>query len=63
MENVKSVYMPIGQVVRVNNKKIKFLNWVCQNKIMLIISTIFMVLISLYGILISQFIHLLQILY
>ena len=63
MENVKSVYMPIGQVAKVNNKKIKFLNWVCKNKIMLIISTTFIILISLYAILIFQFIHLIQILY
>ncbi len=61
MENIKNVYMPIGQVVRINDKKIKFLNWVNKNKIMLTISTIFIALISLYGILISQFIHLLQI--
>ena len=61
MENIKNAYMPIGQVVRINDKKIKFLNWVSKNKIMLTISTIFIALISLYGILISQFIRLLQI--
>ena len=61
MENIKNAYMPIGQAVRINDKKIKFLNWVSKNKIMLTISTIFIALISLYGILISQFIRLLQI--
>lgn len=55
--------MPIGQVVKISNKKIKFLTWVSKNKIKLTVSAIFLVLISLYGVLISQFIHLLQILY
>ena len=63
MENLKTAYMPIGHAVRVNHKGTKVIHWIKQNRWMITISGAFLVLLSIYAILITNFVHLLQIIY
>ena len=61
MENIKTTYMPVGQAVRVKYKEIKLVRWIKQNKWMLAISGAFLVLLSIYAVLIVNFVHLIKI--
>ena len=62
MENVKSVYIPVGQAVKTNYKTINVRRFIGNHKILLAISSIIIVLLATYGTLMAQFIQLLKIL-
>lgn len=62
MENIKTTYMPVGQVARVNDRRVKLINWIGKRKVVLMLGAILIALLSLYAVLIAQFVHLLQIL-
>ena len=60
MENLKTTYIPIGQVVRINCKRTKLINWIKRNKLILIVSSTLLAIFIIYGILMMNFIHLLH---
>lgn len=62
MENIKSTYMPVGQVVRTNYKSIKAWRFIKNNKIKLAISVVAISLLVYYVFLITSFINLIKIL-
>ena len=62
MENIKSTYMPVGQVVRTNYKSIKEWRFIKNNKIKLAISVVAISLLVYYVFLITSFINLIKIL-
>ena len=60
MENLKTTYISIGQVVRINCKRTKLINWIKRNKLILIVSSTLLAIFIIYGILMMNFIHLLH---
>lgn len=60
MQNIKLNYIPVGQVIKINKKTSKVKNILKGNKMFLIISLFFLVLISIYAILFVNFINLLK---
>ena len=62
MQNIKVGYIPVGQVIKIENKKLGVKEFIKKNKIGLIISGIFCLLISIYAALIINFINLIKIL-
>ena len=62
MENSKSIYIPVGQAVKTNYINVDIRRFVKNNKLKLIIGLATITLLSIYGILITNFIGLLKIL-
>ena len=62
MENIKSVYIPVGQAVRTNYKSMKVWKFIKNNKIKLAIGAIAITLLTSYIFLITSFINLIKIL-
>lgn len=62
MENIKSMYMPVGQAVRANYKSMKVWKFIKDNKIKLSIGAVSITLLAAYAFLITSFINLIKIL-
>ena len=62
MQNIKVGCISVGQVARIENKTIGVKEFIKKNKVGLIISGIFASLISVYVVLIINFINLIKIL-
>lgn len=62
MENIKKMYIPIGQVTKKNYKAFKINKFIKNNKITLSICGISILLLWAYSILIMNFINLIKIL-
>ena len=62
MENIKSMYMPVGQAVRTNYKSMKVWEFIKNNKIKLVIGAVAITLLASYAFLIKSFINLIKIL-
>ena len=60
MKNINVGYIPVGQAVKINTKSIKIKKFIKRNKLGLIIGGITITLISIYTILIVNFINLLK---
>ena len=63
MQNIKVGCIPVGQAIRIENKKLGVKDFIKKNKVGLIISGIFGSLISIYAVLIINFINLIKIIY
>lgn len=63
MQNIKVGCIPVGQATRIENKTLGVKEFIKKNKVGLIISGIFTSLISVYAILIINFINLIKIIY
>ena len=61
MENISKLYIPIGHVVKKNYKTIGIRKFIKENKVMLMISSISLALLSTYVVLIINFINLIRI--
>ena len=62
MENIKSMYMPVGQAVRTNYKSMKVWKFIKNNRIKLAIGAVAIALLASYAFLITSFINLIKIL-
>lgn len=62
MENIKVGCIPVGQAVKIENKTSGVKEFLKKNKVGLIISGVFGSLISIYTVLIINFINLIKIL-
>ena len=62
MENIKSMYIPVGQAVRTNYKSMKVWKFIKNNKITLSICAVAIALLISYAFLIISFINLIKIL-
>lgn len=62
MENIKSMYMPVGQAVRTNYKSMEVWKFIKNNKIKLVIGAVAITLLASYAFLITSFINLIKIL-
>ena len=62
MQNIKVGCIPVGQAVKLENKTLGVKEFIKKNKVGLIISGIFTSLISVYAMLIINFINLIKIL-
>ena len=62
MQNIKVGCIPVGQTIKVDNKILGVKEFIKKNKVGLIISVIFGSLISVYSVLIINFINLIKIL-
>ena len=62
MQNIKVGCNPVGQAIRIENKKIGVKEFIKKNRVLLIISSIFCSLFSVYAMLIINFINLIKIL-
>ena len=63
MQNIKVGCIPVGQVTRIENKTLVVKEFIKKNRVGLIISGIFGSLISVYVVLIINFINLIKIIY
>ena len=63
MENIKIGYISVGQVIRMDNKVLKFKKIIKKYKLGLIIGGISISLLSIYAVLIVNFINLIRIMY
>ena len=63
MQNIKVGYIPVGQAIRIENKKLGVKEFIKNNKVGLIIGGIFCSLFSVYAVLIINFINLIKIIY
>lgn len=63
MENIKVGCIPVRQVINVNTKSYKIKKFLKNNKIGLIIGGISIILLSIYTVLIINFINLIKIMY
>ena len=63
MQNIKVGNISVGQAIKIKNKKLGMKEFVQKNRVGLIISGIFCSLISVYVVLIYNFINLIQIIY
>ena len=63
MQNIKVGCIPVGQDIKVENKVLGLKEFIKKNKVGLIISGIFGSLISVYAVLIINFINLIKIIY
>ncbi len=62
MENVKVGAISIGQAIKIENRKLGVKKFIQKNKVGLILSGIFGTLLSIYAVLIINFINLIKIL-
>lgn len=62
MENIKTTYVPVGQVARTNYKSMKVWKFIKNNKIKLAIGAVAFTLLASYAFLITSFINLIKIL-
>ena len=62
MQNIKAGCISVGQATRIENKTLRVKEFIKKNKVGLIISAIFTSLISVYAMLIINFINLIKIL-
>ena len=62
MQNIKVGCIPVGQGIKIENKILKLKGFIKKNKVGLIISGILGSLISIYAVLIINFINLIKIL-
>ncbi len=62
MNNIKVGCIPVGQAVKIENKTSRVKEFLKKNKVGLIISGVFGSLISIYAVLIINFINLIKIL-
>ena len=62
MQNIKVGCIPVGQDIKIENKILRVKEFIKKNKVGLIISGIFGSLISVYVVLIVNFINLIKIL-
>jgi len=63
MENIKIGYISVGQAIRIDNKALKFKKIIKKHKLGLIIGGISISLLSIYAVLIVNFINLIKIMY
>ena len=63
MQNIKIGYIPVGQTIAIENKTLRIKEFFKRNKLGLIISGIFISLISTYAVLLVNFINLIKIIY
>ena len=62
MQNIKVGCIPVGQAIKIGNRTLGVKEFIKKNKVGLIISGIFGSLISIYTVLIINFINLIKIL-
>lgn len=62
MQNIKVGCIPVRQAVKINTKTFKVKKFFKKNKLGLIFSCFFLILLSIYGVLILNFINLIKIL-
>jgi len=62
MNNIRVGAIPVGQAIKIENKRLGVKEFIKKNKVGLIISGIFGSLISVYAVLIVNFINLIKIL-
>ena len=63
MQNIKVGCIPVRQAIKIENKTLGVKEFIKKNKVGLIISGIFGSLISIYAVLIINFINLIKIIY
>jgi hypothetical protein len=63
MQNIKADYIPVRQAIKIEDKTMSVKEFIKKNKVGLIISGIFGSLISVYAVLIINFINLIKIIY
>ena len=63
MQNIKVGSISVGQAIKIENKTLGVKEFIKKNKVGLIISGIFGSLISIYAVLIVNFINLIKIIY
>jgi len=63
MQNIRVGSIPVGQATRIENRTLGVKEFIKKNKVGLIISGIFCSLISVYVMLIINFINLIKIIY
>ena len=63
MQNIKVDCIPVSQAIKLGNKTLRVKEFIKKNKVGLIISAIFGSLISVYVVLIVNFINLIKIIY
>ena len=63
MQNIKVGCIPIGQAIKTENKILRAKEFIKKNKLGLIVSGVFCSLISVYMVLIINFINLIKIIY
>ncbi len=62
MQNIKVGCIPVRQAVKINTKTFKVKKFFKKNKLGLIFSCFFLILLIIYGVLIFNFINLIKIL-
>lgn len=63
MQNIKVGCIPVGRATRIEDKTLRVKEFIKKNKVGLIISGVFTSLISIYAMLIINFINLIKIIY
>lgn len=63
MQNIKVGCIPVREAIGINTKSFKIIKFIKQNKIGLIIGGVSMLLLSIYSVLIMNFINLIKIMY
>ena len=63
MDNIRVGCIPVRQALEVDNKRIKIKNFIKNNKVGLIIGGVSIALLSVYAILIINFINLIKVIY
>ena len=62
MQNIKVGYIPVRQAVKIDTRAFKIKRFIKNNKIVLIVGGISIILFSIYGILLMNFINLIKML-
>ena len=63
MQNIKVGCIPVRQVVKINKRSLKIKRFIKNNRLGLIIGGISITLLSIYGVLLINFINLIKIMY
>ena len=62
MQNIKVGCIPVRQAIKIENKSIGVKEFIKKNKMVIIVSGIFCSLITIYSVLLANFINLIKIL-
>ena len=63
MENIKIGCIPVRQAVKIDSKRVKIRKYIKKNRIGLMIGGISIVLLSIYSVLLINFINLIKVMY
>ena len=63
MQNIKVGCIPVRQVVKIDTKSLKIKKFIKNNKLGLIIGSISIALLSIYAVLLINFINLINVMY